>query len=792
VRVTLEWLREWVDFDVDAETLAEQLTTAGLEVDAVLPVAGRTSGVVVAEIVEVAAHPDVPHLSVCTVDAGGLGRFSVVCGAPNVTVGARVPFAPIGASLGDERQIGRAQIRGVSSEGMLCSAAELGLSDEADGLFVLDASATPGTPLEAHLRLADVILDVDLTPNRGDCFSILGIAREIAAKQAKNLTGPRADAVPVTSQALFEVELSDDRACPRFVGRVVRNIAAGSRSPDWMRERLRRVGLRPIHPVVDVTNYVMIELGQPLHAYNLAKLTDHIVVRMAAKSERLTLLDGNDVELEPDALVIADASGPIGLAGIMGGASTAVSAETVDVFLEAAFFSPEAILGRARRYGLQTDASQRFERGVDPTGQERAIERATELLIAIAGGEAGPVTVVESRGRIHDRQPVGLRHHRVESVLGTSVAHGEIERWLERLGMKTTHDGEGWSVVPPAFRFDIAIEEDLIEEVGRMMGYDAIPAVPGSGSASLGDATEHRVALEYLADLLAARGYCEVITYSFIDPTAQQAVEPDASCVRLANPISREMGVMRGSLWPGLLSSAQQNLSRQRDRVRIFEIGRRFDGDAGNTNEYNVVAGLACGGQWPDHWDESARDVDFYDIKGDIEALLSKTGRTDALTFEPAMHPALMPGKTARIRIHSAPVGWLGAVHPKVQRHFDLKKPAVLFELGIAEAFEADVPSYRPYSKFPSVRRDLAFVVDETVSADMLRAHAKAAAGELLRSVEVFDVYRGEGIDSSRKSIALGLILQGASRTLTDEDADQTVQSVRERLEHELGATIRT
>jgi phenylalanyl-tRNA synthetase beta chain len=780
-----------VDVDEEPGDLAERLTTAGLEVDAVEPAAPALAGIVAARITDVRPHPKADRLSVCTVDAGG-AACQVVCGAPNARAGAIVPFAPPGTTLPGGRTILAASIRGVQSEGMLCSAQELDLSDDASGLLILDADAVPGTSLAEQLDLDDTVLDIDLTPNRGDCFSMLGIAREIAALHDRPLRGSPAMQVAPASDDRFEVELQAPAACPRFAGRVVRNIAAGSSSPAWLRERLRRAGLRPIHPVVDVTNYVMMELGQPLHAYDLAALNGRIIVRYAAEGEQLKLLDGKQVLLNDDVLVIADATGPIGLAGIMGGASTSVGGATRDVFFEAAFFTPDSLLGRARRFGLHTDASMRFERGVDYALQERAIERATELLLEIAGGEAGPVTVTEHGASLPKREPITLRHARVERVLGMQLAVARVERALASLGMRP-EPGEGtWSVQAPSFRFDLAIEEDLIEEIARIVGYDEIPATAGAMTAHLGNASEHRVDSEAVADTLAARGYAEVITYSFVDRQAEQAVNPGAAPVELANPISADMDVMRRSLWPGLLQTARENASRQRQRLRLFEIGHQFEVEDGSVSESNVLAGFASGPAWPEQWGEPVRDVDFFDVKADIEALLRLTGRAESLGFAPAEHPALMPGQTARVEIAGEPVGWLGAVHPKLQRDYDMRKTAFLFALQLDAAFAASVPKFVAYSKFPAVRRDLAIVVDENVTAQELLAHVREAAGPLLRTAIPFDIYRGESVDSSRKSVGLGLILQDTSRTLTDEDADQAVQSVIAHLERKLAATIRT
>jgi phenylalanyl-tRNA synthetase beta chain len=791
VRVGLEWLREWVPTSESAEQIAQRLTTAGLEVDAILEAAPHSSGIVVARVAKVRRHPKSERLSICSVQ-DARGEHTVVCGAPNVTEGIKAAFAPPGSELPDGRKIGIAELVGTQSSGMLCSAAELGLGEDADGILILEEDAPIGEMLADYLQLADSILDVDLTPNRGDCFSMLGIARESAASLGSALPSRTPARVAPTIPDTFPVTLAAKDACPRFAGRVVRGIDVGARTPLWMRERLRRAGVRSIHPVVDVTNYVMLELGQPLHGYDLNKLRGGIEVRFARNTESVRLLDGNEVNGEPNVLVIADESGAVGLAGIMGGASTAVEGSTRDVFLEAAYFSPGAIAGRARQYALHTDASLRFERGVDPEQQVRAIERATELLLSICGGAAGPVELTELAEYVPQRPVIHLRRERLEALLGLGIEPERVEALLARLELGVIAQKGSWRVTPPAFRFDLCIEEDLIEEVGRMLGYDAIPMTTGPGTGHLGLSTELRIDEDRLADILVNRGYSEVINFGFVDEKLEDLVNPGEKPVRLRNPISQDLNVMRRSLWPGLLATAQRNLSRQQERVRIFELGNQFVLGADGVVENLVLAGLATGTRWPEQWGGAAAEVDYFDVKADIEALLAATGRAAEFGYVPAEHPALRPGQTARIMLGAHAVGWLGVTHPSLERRLDLKQSAVLFGLRIRDAFAATRPAFHSYPKFPVSRRDLAVVVDEGVSAERLIRAVREAAGELLRDVVLFDVYRGTGIDSRRKSVALGLILQGSSRTLTDVDADQTVQSVTQHLERELGATIRT
>ncbi len=792
MRVNLEWLGDWVDAGLDGEALAAEFTTAGLEVDSVAPAAGDFDGVVVARILHVEPHPDADKLRLCDV-YDGVAQLRIVCGASNVVAGRCAALARVGARLPGGRVISAAKVRGQHSEGMLCSGEELGIDDAHDGILLFDNDSPAGESLRDFLRLDDTILDIDLTPNRGDCFSVRGLAREIAARRERPLHDPAWPVAPAEHDEMLPVRLAAPQACPRFAGRVIRGLRTDALTPVWIQERLRRAGVRCISPVVDVTNYVMLELGQPLHAYDLGRLQGGIVVRFASENERLTLLDEREIEMTPDVLVIADRDRVVGLAGVMGGAYTAVHADTQDVFLEAAHFTPTALAGRARRFGLHTDASVRFERGVDPALPAVAVERATALLLQIAGGKAGPVDVSESGTHLPVSSAIHLRHEQAEAVLGVALDADTVASGLRRLGMEVKAAEGGWQVTPPSHRFDLAIEEDLIEEVGRIVGYDNIPAVPGLGAVHPGTATETHIDEDRIADTLVARGYTEVVTYSFIDEGLQRMVIPEGASVRLQNPIASDMGVMRRSLWPGLLSVARQNLSRQQHRLRLFEIGRQFEpGEDGGVVETSMLAGLAMGPLHPEHWDGAGNEVDFFDIKADIEALIAPTGRSGDLRFQAAEHPALHPGQCARIFAGDEPAGWLGRIHPGLARELDVRSGTILFALETEATFARLVPSFRAISKFPSVRRDLAVIVDESVTAADLVDHAKQAGGEILKSTFVFDIYRGKGIDSSRKSVALGLILQDASRTLTDADADRIVQSVTRLLQSELGATIRT
>jgi phenylalanyl-tRNA synthetase beta chain len=790
MRVSLAWLGEWVDTGADAAALASRLTMSGIEVEAIDPAAGDFEGVVVGEVIAVERHPGADKLTVCQVAGGGAALLQIVCGAQNVRAGMKTPLALEGARLAGG-VIRKARLRGVDSSGMLCSARELGLSDEHEGILELPDELVPGTPLREALALDDTILTLNVTPNRGDVLSVLGVAREVAAIAAKRLTPPALEPVAAVTREKFAVRLESPARCPRFAGRVIQGINPAARTPLWMRERLRRAGLRPIRPVVDVTNYVMLELGQPLHAYDLRRLASHIEVRDARPGERLRLLDGSEIALDADTLVIADAAEAVGLAGIMGGEKSGIAADTSDVFLEGAYFPPDTVAGVARRYGLVTDAAQRFERGVDPRGQERAIERATELLVAIAGGRPGPAVVTQDEAHLPKRPGVTLRPERVASLLGVAIPRTEIEDILRRLGMQVAGAGDVLGVIPPSHRFDITIEQDLIEEVGRIHGYDNIPRADAKMPQRPQPATERAVTRERLRLLLVDRGYQEVITYSFVEPRLQRLLFPSALALALENPLSAELSEMRVSLWPGLVEALRFNQRRQQERVRIFEVGTRFEMDGARLVESQSIAGLVTGPALPEQWGAERRAVDFYDIKSDVEGLFALTGRQAGISYVAAATDTLHPGRAAAIMDGRKRVGWIGQLQPEIARKLEMRDAPWLFELAIDPSFRSEVPVFTEISKYPAIRRDLGIVVDERVTLDELRESVNLAAKGLLRELHVFDVYRGKGVEPGRKSIALGLILQETSRTLTDGEADAVVAAVIERVKGDLKAGIR-
>lgn len=793
MRISERWLREWVSTALSTDELVSTLTLAGIEAGIATRLV-TLPRVVAGSIVHAEPHPQADRLQVCQVDVGTKTPHTIVCGAPNARAGLIVPAALPDARLPDGRTITEASVRGVRSQGMLCSAAELGLSESSEGLLILDASARPGTPIDQLLTLPDAILEIELTPNRGDCLSIAGLARELAALTRARVRTPKMASVPAKGKRKMPVTLRNKAACPRYVGRMVTGIKTDARTPGWMEERLRRGGVRCIHPVVDITNYVMLELGQPMHAFDLGRLDGGIVVRTAAPAERLRLLDGRELELQGDELVIADRTGPLALAGVMGGMGSAVNDATQDVFLESAYFRPETIAAGARRYGLHTESSHRFERGVDPQLQRKAIERASQLLREIAGGEFGPIAEAASRPHLPKRVPIALRSARIGRILGADLTPAVVQTALARLGMKVARARDGWRVTPPSYRFDIKEEIDLIEEVARIYGYARLPtALP---VATLGEhqnrrtASEQHVPVVRIRSLLVDRGYQEIISYSFVDPALQAVLDPGRVAPALANPIASNMAVMRTNLWPGLVQALRHNLHRQQDRVRMFELGARFHSNADGITEEAAIAGAITGSVLAEQWGAPVRGVDFFDVKGDVEALFALGSRAD-IRFLSARHPALHPGRTAEVREGDRHLGWVGELHPELAGQLDIRQPVYLFELLFAPIEQAKAVHFAEISRFPAIRRDLALVVEEGVPAAAILDTVRTSAGELLADLHLFDEYRGEGIDSGRKSLALALTLQDSSRTLNEEVVEAVLSRVVAALRAGFGAKLR-
>ncbi len=785
------WLREWVDPAVETAQLVAQLTMAGLEVDSVEAAAPGFTGVVVGHVESVAQHPDADKLRVCRVSVGNGELLQIVCGAANVAQGQTVPVAIVGAELPGGLKIKRAKLRGVESQGMICSASELGLAEQSDGILVLPDSLVVGEDLRQQLQLDDQLIEVDLTPNRGDCLSLLGIAREVGVLNRVPVSEVTVAAVSETITSRLPVSLAAPEGCPRYVGRAVTGLDPAAQTPLWMQEKLRRCGVRSLGPLVDITNYVLLELGQPMHAFDLAKLKTDIGVRWSRAGEKLALLNGETVTLDGDTLLIIDGDLPVARAGIIGGDETAVGDETTAVFFESAFFAPEAIAGRARRYGLHTDASHRFERGVDPAGQLRAIERATQLLIDIAGGEAGPIVEAKSEAHLPGTRTIQLRRARIARVLGVALPDGDVVEILQRLGMEIEANSEGWTVRSPAYRFDVALEEDLIEELARIHGYDNLPVSRSHAEQEIKPNSESGIRVSRLATALIDRDYQEAITYSFVDPRLQSLLDPEHEPIPLANPISSDMAVMRTSLWPGLVGTVLHNQKRQQDRVRLFETGLRFRRSDGKVVQQRMIAGACSGPLLAQSWDGANRPVDFYDIKGDVEALLALTAQASDYGFVADSHPALHPGQSARIVRNGGTVGWIGQMHPSLSDSLDSRQPVYLFELELSSIDRRRMPEFREISRFPAIRRDLAVVVDEKTPVEQLVTTLRDAETKWLQDVQLFDIYRGKGVESGKKSVALGLTLQNSSRTLTDSEVDTIIMGMLERLRSVHNAVLR-
>lgn len=791
MRFSENWLRQYVSPDLTSEGLVHQLTMAGLEVDSLTPAAGVFSQVVVGEILTAESHPEADRLRICTVGAGAAGTLQIVCGAPNARPGIRVPLALVGAELPGGFKIKPAKLRGVESFGMLCSAKELGIEEDASGLWELPLDAPVGEDIRAYLGLDDHLIEVDLTPNRADCLSVEGIAREVSLLNGDVLDVAHQVPVAETTGTVRAIELPDPLECPRYLGQMIEGVDRNAPTPLWMKERLRRSGLRSLDIIVDVTNYVLLELGQPLHAFDAARLNGTIRARLAHSGERLELLNGQTITLDDETLVIADDQAALALAGIMGGKASAVGPETRDIFLECAFFTPDRLMGKARRYGLSTDSSHRFERGVSFELQPRALARAASLILEYAGGAAGPVVEVVSQAHLPQRAAVTLKNERLSRILGLELPSERVERILSGLGMSPLRVDGGWQVVPPAARFDINIEADLIEEIGRVYGYDHLPLRYPMVPAAMRPASEALLGLDRVKDLLVDRGYQEAITYSFIGLELQQLIDPGLEALALKNPLSAELGVMRTSLWPGLLDAALKNMNRQQDRVRLFESGLRFIPSSNGLLQEKAVAWLASGPVNVEQWGERSREIDFFDVKGDVEAMIALTGRSNELEFVATDVSSLHPGQSAEIRLAGERIGVMGLLHPQIEKTLGFDRRVFIVSMDQDALLVRKLPRFRVLSRFPSVRRDMALNVAETTSVGTVLRTAKQHAGQFLQDVVLFDVYRGPGLEPGRKSVAIGLIWQNAEETLVDEQIDGWFAEVVDALSRQCDARLR-
>ena len=795
MQVSERWLREWVDPPTDTKHLAEVLTMAGLEVDSLSPAAPAFSNVVTAKIMSLDSQIEGRKYHVCQVSDGSILPLTVVCTAGNVRVGMMTALARVGARLPGGIEIEAKTLHGAESAGMLCSFAELGLAEASEGIIELPQDCDPGTDLHEYLKLNDTVIDIDLTPNRADCLSVQGLAREVSALLESPVEKVACPTIEASTDTAFPVSIEAPEACARYVGRAITGVKGDIASPLWMQEKLRRSGLRSVNAITDITNYVMLELGQPMHAFDLDKLDSGIVVRFARPSESLHLLNGQEVALSVDELVIADAESPLALAGIMGGERSCVGDQTRAVFLEAAWFHPRALAGIARRHGLHTDSSHRFERGVDPDLAHLAIQRATQLILEIAGGEAGPVVCEEDIAHLPQTAEIELECSRARDLLGIELSADEIEKLLVRLQCQVRRSGERLHVVPPGFRTDLAIEADLIEEIARLKGYEAIPLThEESISLDTRGQVAHTRPFESMKQALVGSGYSEIISFSFVSQEMEALFNPEHRAKALENPISQELSVMRSSLWPGLVQAAMHNFNRQQERIRFFEHGLQFCQTPEGLLQRPVLAGLICGNCEPEQWGAAPREVDFYDLKGDVERLLEVARLPqDEFRVSPLEDPALHPGQAAKILHGGAMLARFGALHPRIQAVLEISQTVYLFELQLDEISQRlPEPVFRPLSKYPLIRRDITLIVDEAVSAAEIRSNIEQMQIPILQHVGIFSVYTGKGIKKGKKSISLGLILQEFSRTLTDKEVEQTITSIVSQLEHQVGAGMRS
>jgi phenylalanyl-tRNA synthetase beta chain len=797
VKFPESWLRSFVDPKMSTQELARVLTMGGLDVESVEPVAPPFDKVVVGLVLEVAKHPNADRLTLCKVDVGGGPTLAIVCGAPNVVAGMKAPVAMLGARL-PEMEIKQAKVRGVESSGMLCSAKELGLSQDHSGLLALPPEAQPGADVRRVLDLDDQLITLKLTPNRGDCLSLRGIAREVSILTGAHLAIPAVVPAKTALDEKREILLQDTAACPRYCGRIIRGVNAKARTPDWMVRRLERCGLRPISAIVDITNFVMLELGQPLHAFDNRAIEDEVVVRRARKGERLRLLNGQEVELAPDVLLIADVNKPLALGGVMGGEASAVSGSTVDVFLEAAWFNPSDVAGRARRFGISSDAAFRFERGVDFAATGEAMERATQLIFEICGGAAGPIS--EAVATLPQRKPVRLRSSRASKIIGVQFSDEQITGLLKRLQLAHARSGSEFTVTPPSYRFDLEIEEDMVEEIARLHGYDNIPSRPPQAALSMLAAPEGRRTLPELKLILVDREYFEVVNFSFVDAQWESDFCGNVDPIGLENPIAAQLDAMRSSLMGSLVANLRFNLARKLGRVRIFEVARCFLRSSGGENPSDParalagyyqplrIGGLAYGPAAAEQWGVPVRPVDFYDAKGDVEALLVPR----QARFAPFAHPGLHPGRAASVSLSGAAIGWLGELHPRWQQKYDLPQAPVLFELDVAALAAVDMTKYREISKFPPVIRDRSMEFDEGIPVSGILEELARNRPPLVQDIRLFDFYRGKGVERGKKSLAFRVVMQDTARTLTDAEADAAMAQLTELLAAKFGAKLRT
>ncbi len=785
------WLREWVNPALSRDELCDKLTMSGFEVEECAPIAGSFTGVVIGEVIQVEKHPEADRLHLCEVNIGK-EKLKIVCGAANVREKIKVPVALINAVIADGTEIKPTKIRGVESHGMLCSAAELGMADESQGLFILADDAPVGENFRKYLNLDDYTIDISITPNRGDCLSVNGLAREVAAIANAKLHEITIPEIKAAHQDVLPLQVKNPADCPHYVGRVIRHVNAAINSPAWLKEKLRRSGVRSISAIVDVTNYVMLELGQPMHAFDLKMIADEMIVRQANASERIHLLDGSEKELDAETLVIADRNQPLAIAGVMGGLDSGVTLLTQDIFIESAYFNPQTVARQRQFYNLNSDSAYRFERGVDHTIQRKAIERATQLILEIAGGEPGNIIEFTSEKHLPINKKIILPVKKIETVLGIAITDEEVKRILSSLNFKTEKTKSDWVVHIPSYRFDIELAEDVIEEIARLYGYDHIPAHRIHADLQVDHASRKDNTAVLMKNILRDQGFHEIISYSFIDKKLHELFSAGEICIELLNPISSEMAVMRTNLWPGLVSTLLYNQSRQQQRVHLFEHGTCFVKTNEGILQQPRIAGIISGFNYPEQWGTQSKIVDFYDLKGNVENLLKTFCHPKDLLFVPDQHPALHPGQTAAIYIKNSKIGMMGQIHPLVLQALDLEKNVFVFELSIDQLGSVGYISAQEISKFPEIRRDLAILIKQAIPSKNIQDTIRNVAGDWLKDVFIFDVYQGKGILPGLKSVALGLILQHPSRTLVDEEVAGLMTRVINALKVQLGAELRS
>ncbi len=792
MKISESWLRELVNPKINGEQLAAQLTMAGLEVDARAPVAGQFEKVVVAEVLNTIPHPQADKLTLCDVSIGDAATYKIVCGARNVRQGLKVALALPGANLPGGISIKETKLRGELSQGMLCSTTELGMDESSEGILELPNDAPLGEDLRNYLSLDDHIIDIDLTPNRADCFSILGVAREVAALNRIPINKVPVNVVPPSIDETLTITIKAVEACPQYCGRIIRQINSKADTPLWLKERLRRCGVRPLHPVVDVTNYVMFELGQPMHAFDLQKIQGNIQVRLAQSKETLELLNGQQIELNEKVLVIADDHKALAMAGVMGGEDSAVSVDTMDIFLESAFFNPLTVAGVARQYGLSSDSSQRFERGVDPSLQNIALERATDLILQICGGKPGPVIMTNNPEYLPESKQIQFNPERVERLSGVPVTPEDMQSILQSLEMDVTASTENsWLVGIPLHRFDISLEVDLVEEIVRLYGYDHIVPQPMITNVRPGSINIYDQLSSQIASFLCHRGYQETISYSFVDPDLQQEIYLNSATLELLNPISKELSQMRVGMWPGLIASMLYNIHRQQAAIKFFETGVVFDVQGKQLKEHSCVAGLLMGAHAHLNWSEPARKYDFYDLKGDLQAMFVGL-HLDEVEFITEGHSALHPGKSAKIVIKQQEAGWIGVLHPKLLDALDIQEEVMIFELNLDQLQSFIAPQFQSISKYPQIRRDLSFLVGEDITAQQIENAVSAVVpANLLKTFDVFDVYMGESIPNGQKSLAISFTLQDDSKTLVDGEINNVNDAIIKKLNEEFAILLR-